>query len=94
MKITRQEVEHVAALARLDLSPEMIDLYGSQMNDILGYMDKLNELDTEGVAPTSHATATVNAFRPDEIKPSLDHAEAMKNAPASDGQSIVVPRVI
>ena len=94
MKISLPEVEHISALARLELSPQALELYGGQMNDILGYMEKLAELDTEGLEPTTHATATVNAFREDEVKPGLKREEALQNAPASDGQSIIVPRVI
>jgi len=94
MKISPKEVEHLAVLARLELSPTTLELYGGQMNDILGYMEKLAELDTEGLAPTTHATATTNAFREDEVKPSLAREEALQNAPASDGESIIVPKVI
>ncbi len=94
MKITREEVEHIAVLARLEMGPEEIEFYGGHMNDILAYMDKLAELDTEGVPPTSHATATVNAFREDEVKPWLSQDEALANAPESDGESIIVPKVI
>jgi len=94
MKITREEVEHVATLARLKLTPEQFDLFGEQMNDILLYMEKLAKLDTAGLPGTNHATATVNAFREDEVKPSLDREKALANAPASNGESIVVPKVI
>jgi len=94
MKITREQVEHVAQLARLDLSPDKIELYANQMNDILGYMDKLAEVDTTDLPPTNHATATVNVFRKDEAKPSLETDEVLRNAPASDGRYIVVPRII
>jgi len=94
MKISRQEVEHVAALARLDLTPDRIELYAAQMNDILGYMDKLAELDTRGLPPTTHATARTNAFREDQVRPSLERDQALLNAPASDGEAIIVPRVI
>lgn len=94
MKITRPEVEHVAVLARLKLTPAQIDLFARHMNDTLGYMEKLGQLDTTGVPPTSHATATVNAFREDEVRPSLTASEVLANAPADDGQAILVPRVI
>lgn len=94
MKISPKEVKHLAGLARLELSPQALEVYGGQMNDILGYVAKLAELKTEGLAPTTHATAATNAFREDEVKPSLKREEALQNAPASDGQSIIVPRVI
>ncbi|MBW2618297.1 MAG: Asp-tRNA(Asn)/Glu-tRNA(Gln) amidotransferase subunit GatC [Deltaproteobacteria bacterium] len=94
MKISPKEVEHLAVLARLELSPPALELYGGQMNDILGYVEKLAELETEGLEPTTHATGAANAFREDEVKPSLAKEEALQNAPASDGESIIVPRVI
>ena len=94
MKITAQEVAHVAALARLKLSGEMTEKLTSQLSDILEAMDKLNELDTTGVPPTHHAMDLTGAMRPDQVTGSIDHDQALANAPDSDGQSLVVPRVI
>lgn len=94
MKITAQEVAHVAALARLKLSGEMTDKLTSQLSDILEAMDKLNELDTTGVPPTHHAMDLTGAMRPDLATGGIDHDQALANAPDSDGQSLVVPRVI
>jgi len=68
MKISRQEVEHVARLARLALEPAELDALTGQMDAVLGYVEKLNELDTEGIVPTSHAVPMENAFRSDEVK--------------------------
>lgn len=94
MKITRDEVAHVAALARLRLDDQMAETLTSQMNDILNYMDKLGELDTTGVPPTTHAMQLTGAMRPDQVRPSLPQDEALANAPDSDGESFVVPKVI
>jgi aspartyl-tRNA(Asn)/glutamyl-tRNA(Gln) amidotransferase subunit C len=94
MKITAQEVAHVAALARLKLSGEMTEKLTSQLSDILEAMDKLNELDTTGVPPTHHAMDLTGAMRPDQVTDGIDHDQALANAPDSDGQSLVVPRVI
>jgi aspartyl-tRNA(Asn)/glutamyl-tRNA(Gln) amidotransferase subunit C len=94
MKITPQEVSHVADLARLHMSPEEVEEMTRQLDDILTYVAKLNELDTEGIVPTTHAISIVNAFREDEVKPSLEREKTLANAPGQNGESFVVPRVI
>ena len=94
MKITPEEISHVADLARLQLSSEEIEAMVGQLGDILSYVAKLNELDTEGITPTTHAISIVNAFREDEVKPSLDREKTLANGPQHDGESFVVPRVI
>jgi len=94
MKITPQEVSHVADLARLHMSQEEIEALARQLDDILTYVAKLNELDTEAIVPTTHAISIVNAFREDEMKPSLVREKALANAPQQNGESFVVPRVI
>jgi aspartyl-tRNA(Asn)/glutamyl-tRNA(Gln) amidotransferase subunit C len=94
MKITPQEVSHVADLARLHMSQEEIEALARQLDDILTYVAKLNELDTEAIVPTTHAISIVNAFRDDEMKPSLVREKALANAPQQNGESFVVPRVI
>ena len=94
MKISREEAAHVAVLARLDLTDEQLDHYSMRMNDILVYMDKLAEVDTEGVEPTNNVTGMVNCFREDVVQPSLDHDAALANGPETDGRSFIVPKVI
>jgi len=94
MKITRQEVQHVAGLARLELSEAEVDRMTGQLDAILTYVAKLDELDTTGVAVTTHTQGVVNAFREDEVRPSLARQEALANAPDQNGESFVVPRVI
>ncbi len=93
-KISREEVRHVAVLARLEQSESEEERMTGQMNQILGYMDKLNELDTTGVPATTHAIQLENVFRPDEVHPSLDRQEALANSPEADGTNFVVPKVI
>lgn len=93
-KITREEVRHVAKLARLEQSESEEERMTGQMNQILGYMDKLNELDTAGVPATTHAIHLQNVFRPDATTPSLERADALANAPDADGVNFVVPKVI
>lgn len=94
MKISREEVIHVANLARLDLAPEEVESMTEQLDRILSYVDKLEELNTEKIEPTSHALSVYNAFRGDEIKESLSRDDALKNGPVQDGAAFVVPRVI
>ena len=93
-KISREEVRHVATLARLELTEGEEKRMTEQMNDILAYMDKLNELDTRNIPPTTHATQLENVFRPDVVTGSLDRQEALSNAPQNDGVHFVVPKVI
>jgi aspartyl-tRNA(Asn)/glutamyl-tRNA(Gln) amidotransferase subunit C len=94
MKITPEQVRHVAKLARLELDPGQVDTLSRQLADILGYIDKLNEVDTTGVAATSHAIALTNAFRQDRPHTHLPREQALDNAPRQDGGCFVVPKVI
>jgi len=94
MKITPQEISHVANLARLHLSREETEAMALQLDEILTYVAKLNELDTRSVPPTTHAISIVNAFRKDEVKPSLPRDKALANGPKQNGEAFVVPRVI
>jgi len=93
-KITVQEVRHVALLARLELSEAEEQRMTGQINSILEYMDKLNELDTKDVPPTTHAIQLQNVFRPDLVQRSLERTESLANAPGTDGVNFVVPKVI
>lgn len=94
MKITAAEVEHVARLARLELSAEEKSLFVDQMGAILGYVDKLGELNTDAIQPTSHAVPVENAFRPDQVQPSIGVAKALANAPDRAESFYRVPKVI
>lgn len=94
MKITRAEVEHVARLARLALQDEELNALTGQMDAILGYVEKLKELDTDGIVPTSHAVPMENAFREDVVRDSIGVDKALANAPEADGGCFRVPRVI
>ena len=94
MKISREEVEYVAHLARIELAPEEAEKFTGQLDQILGYFEKLGELDTKDVEPTRHAIAVVNAFREDEIKDSYDSDTALANAPDRDGPFFKVPKII
>ena len=94
MKITKEEVLHVANLARLDIDMSLIDKFADQIGTILEYVDILNQVDTKGVAPTSHAISLTNAFREDEEKVYFDRDSALANAPEKEKGNFVVPKVI
>ncbi len=94
MKITREEVEHVARLSRLALDETEIDALTGQMDTLLGYVEKLDQLDTAGIVPTAHAVPLENAFRADDVKPSIGLERALQNAPQSEDGCFVVPKVI
>jgi aspartyl-tRNA(Asn)/glutamyl-tRNA(Gln) amidotransferase subunit C len=93
-RISAKDVEHVARLARLDLSAAEKDRMGRELDGILTYIDKLRALDTTGVEPTSHAVPVTNVMRDDEPYPSLPRADALANAPDRQGDLFRVPRII
>lgn len=92
--ISSQEVEYVAHLARLEISDQEKEKLTSQLNDILLYIDQLNELDTKGVEPMSHAMAVTNAFREDKVVESIGTEKSLANAPDARGEFFRVPKVI
>lgn len=94
MSLSRADVEHVAHLARLNLSGQAIEKMTEQLGHILDYIAKLNELDTENVAPMSHPSALSNVLRADEPKPSLDREDSLANAPEQVDGFFKVPKVI
>ncbi len=94
MKISIDEVRHVAHLARLSLSEDQLEAMMQNMNSILDYMDLLNEVDTTDIEPASHIMDISNIFRDDEVRPSLPPEVSLNNAPEKNRNSFVVPRVI
>ena len=94
MKITREEVQRVALLGRLQLSPEEEELLTAQLDKILQYMEKLNQLDTEKVEPLAHAVDVVNAFREDRVVHEPQPERLLANAPAKEKAFFKVPKII
>lgn len=94
MKITKKDVEYVAKLARLALTEEEKDKFCNQLNQILLYMEKLNELDTKDVPPTSHVLPLKNVWREDEVKPFSQVKEIVENAPEREGNYFKVKKII
>jgi len=93
-QITREQVQHVANLARLTLTPEEEERMTRNLNDILMFFQKLNELDTENVPPTSHALEVTNVMRDDVKRPSWPLEEVLRNAPEEENGMFRVPAVI
>ena len=94
MSLTREQVQHVAKLARLSLSDEEVATFTGQMADILAYVEKLNELNTDGIVPTSHVVPMENSIREDLVRPSIGVDHALANAPDRVEGFFRVPKVI
>jgi len=94
MAISQEEVQKVALLARLLLSPQEVVLMTTQLGQILDYMALLKEVDTEGVEPMAHAVEMANVFREDQVEPSLPPESALANAPKRDEECYRVPAVL
>jgi aspartyl-tRNA(Asn)/glutamyl-tRNA(Gln) amidotransferase subunit C len=88
------DIKYVAHLARMHLTPDEEKKLGAQLGGILGYIEKLKELDVTGVEPTAHAVPMVNVTRADEIRPSLPHDDALRNAPAKASGLFIVPKIV
>jgi len=88
------DIKYVAHLARLSLTPEEEARIGAQLGSILGYIEKLKEVDVSGVEPTAHAFPLVNVTRPDVVQPSLSNEEALRNAPAKANGLFIVPKIV
>ncbi len=92
--ITKADVEYIARLAKLTVDDATKEILVHELGDILAHMEKLNELDTSNVEPMMHALKMTNVFREDEVRPSLDRELALMNAPKSDGEYFLVPRIL
>lgn len=93
-RISRDDVAHVAHLARLELSDDELDTYTEQLGAILDHAQDVAALDTSGVAPTAHPLPLENVLRDDVVRPSLDRDEVLSQAPAAEGAFFRVPRIL
>jgi aspartyl-tRNA(Asn)/glutamyl-tRNA(Gln) amidotransferase subunit C len=93
-ELTLKDVKYVASLSQLTLDDDAKARMLEDMGKILGYIEKLNELDTDGVEPMMHVLDLTNVYRADTVQPSLDHDLALKNAPNTDGAYFLVPRIL
>jgi aspartyl-tRNA(Asn)/glutamyl-tRNA(Gln) amidotransferase subunit C len=94
MKLTVEQVRHVATLARLSLTPEEEERYATQLSAVLDAVGQLQELDVSGVEPTSHASLASSLLREDVARPSLPPEKGLANAPAKVGTSFAVPKIL
>ena len=88
------DIKYVAHLARIELSPDEEKKLASQIGNVLGYIEKLNQLDVANVEPTAHAVPLTNVTRPDQTGPSLSQDEALRNAPAKANGLFIVPKIV
>ena len=93
-RLTREDVAHVAALARLHLSEEELDLFTGQLAQVLAHAADVASLDLAGVEPTAHAMAVTNVLRPDEVRPGVDREEVLTQAPSVEDHRFRVPRIL
>lgn len=94
MRLTKQEVEHIAGLARLSLTSQEIEQYREQLSDILAYAERLQALDTSGIAPTSSVLPLHSVLRADEVRQGLTKEELLRNAPNTKDDQFKVPPVL
>jgi len=87
-------IQYVAHLARLSLTPAEEEQFAAQLAGILSYIEKLKQLDVSGIEPTAHAVPLVNVARPDQVGPSLSNEEALRNAPAKANGLFLVPKIV
>jgi len=94
MAATEIDIQYVAHLARISLTPDEKKKLAAQLGGILGYIEKLKELDVTNVEPTAHAVPMVNVTRADEVRPSLPHEDALRNAPKQVNGLFIVPKIV
>ena len=94
MSVSKEDVKHIASLARLEFTDEELEKYTKNMADIVDFANSLASLDVSNVEPTNHILDIKNVFRKDEVKPSYDREEILKNAPTKAGGCVSVPKVI
>ena len=94
MALSEEQVRHVAVLARLGLTDEQVAQLAGELSGILEHIEKISELDLDGVEPMAHAVDVANVTRPDENRPGLSQEEALLNAPEKEGGAFVIPRIV
>ncbi len=92
--ISKNQVEHVAWLARLELTEDEKEAFTKQLNEILDYFKKIDEIDTSNIEPTFHVLDLVNVLRDDKVEPSLSKEDALKNAPQKEDSFIKAPKIL
>ncbi len=94
MSVSKQDVEHIAKLSRLEFSDEELEKYTTDLANIVDFANSLASINVEGVMPTNHILEIKNVFRKDEVRPSYEREEILKNAPTKAGGCVSVPKVV
>lgn len=94
MQITKEQIEHVAKLARLNLTETEKEKYANELGSIIEFINKLNQLDTTDVQQTAHVVPINNVFREDKVEPSFDREKILMNAPVQKDGCVLVPKVV
>ena len=94
MSINKDTIRYVANLARLEINEASLDKFADQVDEILEYINTLNQVDTSKVQGTSHAIALTNSFREDRVKEHLENSQALSNAPEKEDGTFVVPKIV
>ena len=94
MEISKKEIEHVAKLARINFTEQEIEKFSKELSDIVGFVNKLNEVDTEGIPLTAHVLPINNVFRDDIVQESLERDKILQNAPSKEAGCFSVPKVV
>ena len=94
MSISKEEVKHIAKLSKLNLTEQELDKYTNDLSDIVNFANELSNIDVDGIKPTAHILDIKNVFRKDEVQPSYDREQLLKNAPSKDAGCISVPKVV
>ncbi len=92
--ISKEQIEHVAWLARIELTEDEKKAFTKQLNEILDYFKKIDAIDTSNIEPTFHVIDLVNVLRDDKVEPSLSKTDALKNAPQKEGSFIKAPKIL
>jgi aspartyl-tRNA(Asn)/glutamyl-tRNA(Gln) amidotransferase subunit C len=93
-KIMKIDVAYVSELARLELTLEEQDVFQTQLDGIVKYVEKISEVNVDGVEPMMHGHSLVNSFREDEVRPSMSREDALANAPAVTGSEFLLPKIV
>ena len=94
MSVSKEDVKHIANLSKLNLTEEELEKYTTELSDIVNCANELASIDVDGVKPTAHILDIKNVFRKDEVQPSYDREEILKNAPSKDAGCVSVPKVV
>lgn len=94
MSVSKEDVKHIAKLSKLNLTEKELEKYTNELSSIVDFANELSNINVEGIKPTAHILDIKNVFRKDEVQPSYDREEILKNAPSKDAGCVSVPKVV